>query len=87
MISLPTKLVLHEVRHCKGTPHMKEFRNCSQVASEIALGSFRHTFSTPRNQDILRETRVWVCHFHVGELYPSFGELLDEIGQFALCQY
>ena len=66
---------------------MKELGNRSQVASEIALGSFRNTFSTPRNQDVLRQTCVWVCHFHIGKLYPSFGEFLDEIGQFTLCQY
>jgi hypothetical protein len=63
---------------------MKELGHSSQVAGEIPLCSFWHTFSTPSNEDILGETGVGVRHLNIGELHSSFREFLDQIGQFTL---
>jgi hypothetical protein len=63
---------------------MEELGDGSQVAGEITLCSFWHTFSTPSNEDVLGETGVGVRHLYIGELHSSFGEFLDEIGQFTL---
>jgi len=63
---------------------MKELGHGSQVAGEITLCSFWHTFSTPPNEDVLGETGVGIRHLHKRELHSSFGEFLDEIGQFTL---
>lgn len=64
---------------------MKELGNCSQVASKVTLCSFRHTFSTPANENVFGKTGVGIRHLHIGELHPSFGKFLDEIRQFTLC--
>lgn len=66
---------------------MKELGNCSQVAGKVTLCSLRHTFSTPANENVLGKTGVGIRHLHKGELHPSFGKFLDEIGQFTLWQY
>lgn len=63
---------------------MKELGNCSQVAGKVTLCSFRYTFSTPANENVLGKTGVGIRHLHIGELHSSFGKFLDEIGQFTL---
>jgi hypothetical protein len=63
---------------------VKELGNCSQVAGKVTLCSFRHTFSTPANENVLWKAGVGVRYFHIGELHPSFGKFLDEVRQFTL---
>lgn len=65
--------------------YLEESCDCSKVAIKISLGSFRHTFSAPRDEDILWESRIGVFHFHKSELNLALGEIFDQIRQFALC--
>lgn len=63
---------------------MKEFGHSSQVTCKVTFCPFGYTFSTPTNKHVLGKTGVGVCHLHKCELHPSFGEFLNEIGQFTI---
>lgn len=56
---------------------MQKFRDGSQMAGEISLSPFRHTFAAPADEDILGETRIRILDLDKGELYPSLGEFFD----------
>lgn len=63
---------------------MKKFGHAREVTREVPFGSFRHTLTTPRNQNVLGQARVRVRHFHIGELHPPFRELFDQVHQFTI---
>lgn len=56
----------------------------SEMAGEIALGPFGHTFTTPRNEHILWQTGVRIPDFHKRELYFAIRELFDKVIQLSL---
>lgn len=54
------------------------------MTGEISLRPFRYTFTTPCDENVLRQPRVWVCHLHIGKLHSALGEFFNEIFQFTI---
>lgn len=63
---------------------MEEFGDGGKVTGEVSFRPFWYTFAAPCDENVLGQTRVRVCHLHVGKLHSTFGEFLDEIFQFTI---
>jgi hypothetical protein len=64
--------------------NMQQFRDRRQVASKVALCTFRDALSTPCNKHTLRESSVWVSDPHKGELCLPLREFVNKIAQFTI---
>lgn len=58
---------------------MQELRHASEVACEVALGSFRYSFTTPGDEYVLWQSSVRVRDLDICELNAPLRELLDEV--------
>ena len=56
-----------------------------RVAGEVALGALRDATTAPGDEDILRKSRVGVLDLDEGELDAALVEILDQVGQLAVC--
>lgn len=63
---------------------MEEFGDGGKVAGEVSFRPFWYTFAAPCDENVLGQTRVGICHLHVGKLHSTFGEFFDEIFQFTI---
>jgi hypothetical protein len=58
---------------------MEELGDGSQMTSEIAFSPFRHSLSTPADENVLRETGVRIPDFEKGKLNFALREILNQI--------
>lgn len=65
---------------------MEDLGNGIEVAGEVALRSLGDAVTTPGDEDMLWQGRIWVLNLDEAELDSALIEVLEKLAEFALCR-